>query len=518
MMFRQVADIQTADMLNLPVPKAVYHNIAVKPTDIQNELVASLSERAEKVRKKMVDSSVDNMLLITNDGRKLALDQRLTNEMLPDDPNSKVSACVNNVYEIWEKTSEQRSTQLIFCDLSTPHNDGRFNVYDDIRKKLISKGVPENEIAFIHDADSEAKKKELFSKVRTGKVRVLIGSTAKMGAGTNVQQKLIAIHHTDCPWRPADLQQREGRIIRQGNENPEVNIYSYVTEETFDAYLYQLVENKQKFIGQIMTSKSPVRSAEDVDEQALSYAEIKALATGNPYIKEKMDLDVAVSKLKLLKQNHLSQKYALEDKIIKFYPQEIKRFEERIDGYNSDIERVKNNTVLNDDGFSAMIVEDVSYSEKKAAGTAILAACKAMTSPEPKEIGSYRGFKLELSFETFEKQYVLTLVGSLRHSVPLGADIFGNISRIDNMISSLPDKMADCKERLANTKNQLKNAKAEVERPFPQEEELSQKMERLAELNALLDMDHKDSEIVEDENEIPKCTHTKKAWKDRNMC
>ena len=341
MMFRQVADIQTADMLNLPVPKAVYHNIAVKPTDIQKELVASLSERAEKVRKKMVDSSVDNMLLITNDGRKLALDQRLTNEMLPDDPNSKVSACVNNVYEIWEKTSEQRSTQLIFCDLSTPHNDGRFNVYDDIRKKLISKGVPENEIAFIHDADSEAKKKELFSKVRTGKVRVLIGSTAKMGAGTNVQQKLIAIHHTDCPWRPADLQQREGRIIRQGNENPEVNIYSYVTEETFDAYLYQLVENKQKFIGQIMTSKSPVRSAEDVDEQALSYAEIKALATGNPYIKEKMDLDVAVSKLKLLKQNHLSQKYALEDKIIKFYPQEIKRFEERIDGYNSDIERVK---------------------------------------------------------------------------------------------------------------------------------------------------------------------------------
>ena len=501
MMFRQVADIQTADMLNLPVPKAVYHNIAVKPTDIQKELVASLSERAEKVRKKMVDSSVDNMLLITNDGRKLALDQRLTNEMLPDDPNSKVSACVNNVYEIWEKTSEQRSTQLIFCDLSTPHNDGRFNVYDDIRKKLISKGVPENEIAFIHDADSEAKKKELFSKVRTGKVRVLIGSTAKMGAGTNVQQKLIAIHHTDCPWRPADLQQREGRIIRQGNENPEVNIYSYVTEETFDAYLYQLVENKQKFIGQIMTSKSPVRSAEDVDEQALSYAEIKALATGNPYIKEKMDLDVAVSKLKLLKQNHLSQKYALEDKIIKFYPQEIKRFEERIDGYNSDIERAKNNTILNDDGFSDMVIEDVYYSEKKAAGTAILAACKAMTSPEPKEIGSYRGFKLELSFETFEKQYVLTLVGSLRHSVPLGADIFGNISRIDNMISSLPDKMAGCKERLADTKNQLENAKTEVERPFPQEEELSKKNERLAELNALLDMNHTENEIADGEVE-----------------
>ena len=501
MMFRQVADIQTADMLNLPVPKAVYHNIAVKPTDIQKELVASLSERAEKVRKKMVDSSVDNMLLITNDGRKLALDQRLTNEMLPDDPNSKVSACVNNVYEIWEKTSEQRSTQLIFCDLSTPHNDGRFNVYDDIRKKLISKGVPENEIAFIHDADSEAKKKELFSKVRTGKVRVLIGSTAKMGAGTNVQQKLIAIHHTDCPWRPADLQQREGRIIRQGNENPEVNIYSYVTEETFDAYLYQLVENKQKFIGQIMTSKSPVRSAEDVDEQALSYAEIKALATGNPYIKEKMDLDVAVSKLKLLKQNHLSQKYALEDKIIKFYPQQIKQGEERIAGYQSDIERAKENTYLNEDNFSPMVVEDVTYDEKKGAGSAILVACKTMTSPEPKEIGSYRGFNMELSFNSFEKEYVLTLVGSLRHSVLLGADIFGNISRIDNMISSLPDKMVGCKERLADTKNQLENAKAEVERPFPQEEELSKKNERLAELNALLDINHTENEIADGEQE-----------------
>ena len=502
MMFRQVADIQTADMLNLPVPKAVYHNIAVKPTDIQKELVASLSERAEKVRKKMVDSSVDNMLLITNDGRKLALDQRLTNEMLPDDPNSKVSACVNNVYEIWEKTSEQRSTQLIFCDLSTPHNDGRFNVYDDIRKKLISKGVPENEIAFIHDADSEAKKKELFSKVRTGKVRVLVGSTAKMGAGTNVQQKLIAIHHTDCPWRPADLQQREGRIIRQGNENPEVNIYSYVTEETFDAYLYQLVENKQKFIGQIMTSKSPVRSAEDVDEQALSYAEIKALATGNPHIKEKMDLDVAVSKLKLLKQNHFSQKYAFEDKIIKFYPQQIKQGEERIAGYNADIERAKENTFLNSDNFSPMVIEDVTYDEKKGAGSAILVACKAMTSPEPKSIGAYRGFNMELSFNFFEKEYVLTLVGSLRHSVSLGADIYGNITRLDNLISSMPDKLKACEERLADTKVQLENAKAEVERPFPQEKELSQKMERLAELNALLDMDHTDNEIVEGEPDV----------------
>ena len=501
MMFRQVADIQTADMLNLPVPKANFHNIAVKPTEHQKQIVESLSERAEKVRNKMVDSSVDNMLLITNDGRKLALDQRLFNEMLPDDPDSKVAACVDNVYGIWERTTPQKSTQLIFCDLSTPHNDGKFNVYDDIKKKLIAKGVPESEIAFIHNADSEAKKKDLFGKVRSGQVRVLIGSTAKMGAGTNVQQKLIAIHHTDCPWRPADLQQREGRIVRQGNENPEVEIYSYVTEQTFDAYLYQLVENKQKFIGQIMTSKSPVRSAEDVDEQALSYAEIKALATGNPYIKEKMDLDVAVSKLKLLKQNHLSQRYSLEDRIIKFYPQQIKQGEERISGYNADIQRAKENTFLNADNFSPMVVEDVTYNEKKGAGSAILVACKAMTSPEPKAIGSYRGFNMELSFNSFEKEYVLTLVGSLRHSVSLGADIYGNITRLDNLISSMPDKLKACEERLADTKVQLENAKAEVERPFPQEEELSQKMERLAELNALLDMDHHDNEIVDGEVE-----------------
>ncbi len=499
MMFRQVADIQTADMLNLPVPKANFHNIAVKPTEHQKQIVESLSERAEKVRNKMVDSSVDNMLLITNDGRKLALDQRLFNEMLPDDPDSKVAACVDNVYGIWERTTPQKSTQLIFCDLSTPHNDGKFNVYDDIKKKLIAKGVPESEIAFIHNADSEAKKKDLFGKVRSGQVRVLIGSTAKMGAGTNVQQKLIAIHHTDCPWRPADLQQREGRIVRQGNENPEVEIYSYVTEQTFDAYLYQLVENKQKFIGQIMTSKSPVRSAEDVDEQALSYAEIKALATGNPYIKEKMDLDVAVSKLKLLKQNHLSQRYSLEDRIIKYYPQKIKQGEERIAGYNADVQRVKENTFLNADNFSPMVVEDVTYDEKKSAGSAILAACKAMTSPDPKPIGSYRGFNMELSFDSFNKEYVITLVGSLRHSTSLGADVFGNIIRLDNLISSMPDKLKVNEERLADTKVQLENAKAEVERPFPQEEELSQKMERLAELNALLDMDHHDNEIVDGE-------------------
>ena len=514
MMFKQVADIQTADMLNLPVPKANYHNIAVKPTDIQKEIVASLGERAEKVRNKMVDSSQDNMLLITNDGRKLALDQRLTNEMLPDEPDSKVSVCADNVFKIWEKTAEQKSTQLIFCDLSTPHNDGKFNVYDDIKKKLIAKGVPENEIAFIHNADTEAKKKELFSKVREGKVRVLIGSTAKMGAGTNVQKKLIAIHHTDCPWRPADLQQREGRIIRQGNENPEVEIYSYVTEETFDAYLYQLVENKQKFIGQIMTSKSPVRSAEDVDEQALSYAEIKALATGNPYIKEKMDLDIEVSKLKLLYQSHLSQRYALEDKLIKKFPTDIKTYEILIDGYENDIQLAKDNTFPVEDGISTMVIEGVAHNDKKAAGSAILELCHAMTSPEKKYIGTYRGFNMYLSFNSFEKEYNVTLEGALQHSISVGGDIQGNITRLDNLISRLPDRLEACKEKLAETEKQIENAKAEIERPFPKEQELKEKSERLAELNALLDMDHKDNEI--DEGEVVEQGEAAERKKDIN--
>lgn len=499
MMFKQMADIQTADMLNLPVPKANYHNVAVKPTEQQKEIVASLAERAEKVRNKMVSSNIDNMLLITNDGRKTALDQRLVNELLPDDPSSKVSVCADNVFDMWNKTTPQKSTQLVFCDLSTPHNDGKFNVYDDIRKKLIAKGIPESEIAFIHDADTEAKKKELFGKVRTGKVRVLIGSTAKMGAGTNVQQKLIAIHHTDCPWRPADLQQREGRIVRQGNENPEVDIFSYVTEETFDAYLYQLVENKQKFIGQIMTSKSPVRSAEDVDEQALSYAEIKALATGNPHIKEKMDLDVAVSKLKLLKQNHLSQRYALEDKVIMFYPKEILRLENRIKGYEEDIKTASEKSVPNSDGFCPMVLEGIIHTEKKSAGSAILEICQAMKSPDPKVIGSYRGFELELSFDTYQKQFVLALIGSLRHSTPLGTDVHGNITRLDNLIGDFEKKKTACVEQLEDTKTQLANAKEQIEQPFPQEEELEKKMERLGELNALLDMNHNDNEFVDSE-------------------
>lgn len=498
MMFREVADIQTADMLMLPVPKANYHTVALKPSEQQKEMVASLSERAERVRAKMVDSSVDNMLLITNDGRKLALDQRLMNELLPDNETGKTAACAENVFEIWERTKEARSTQMVFCDLSTPHGDGKFNVYDDIRDKLIARGIPAEEIAYIHSAETEAKKKELFGKVRSGQIRVLLGSTQKMGAGTNVQQKLIALHHLDCPWRPADLQQREGRIVRQGNENPEVEIYSYVTENTFDAYLYQLVESKQKFIGQIMTSKSPVRSAEDVDEQALSYAEIKALATGNPHIKEKMDLDIDVSRLKLLKANHLSQRYALEDQLIKELPQKLRSLEERIRGYEADSVRLTENTQPNADGFSPMVIQGKHYAEKKDAGAALLAACKAMTSPEAVPLGQYRGFAMELSFDSFSREFKVALIGELRHTVALGTDIFGNIQRLDNALEAFPDRLAACAEQLENTKTQMENAKIEVQKPFPQEAELTEKMKRLDELNILLNMDKRDNEIADD--------------------
>ena len=498
MMFRDVADIQTADMLMLPVPKANYHTVALKPSEQQKEMVASLSERAERVRAKMVDSSVDNMLLITNDGRKLALDQRLMNEMLPDNETGKTAACAENVFEIWERTKEARSTQMVFCDLSTPHGDGKFNVYDDVRDKLIARGIPAEEIAYIHSAETEAQKKELFGKVRSGQIRVLLGSTQKMGAGTNVQQKLIALHHLDCPWRPADLQQREGRIVRQGNENPEVEIYSYVTENTFDAYLYQLVESKQKFIGQIMTSKSPVRSAEDVDEQALSYAEIKALATGNPHIKEKMDLDIDVSRLKLLKANHLSQRYALEDQLIKELPQKLRSLEERIRGYEADRVRLTENTQPNADGFSPMVIQGKHYAEKKDAGAALLAACKAMTSPEAVPLGQYRGFAMELSFDSFSREFKVAFIGELRHTVALGTDIFGNIQRLDNALEAFPDRLAACAEQLENTKTQMENAKIEVQKPFPQEAELAEKMKRLDELNILLNMDKRDNEIADE--------------------
>ena len=504
--FKNVADIQTADMLKLPVPEAHYHNIALKPSEYQKEIVASLAERAEKVRNRQVDSSVDNMLLITNDGRKLALDQRLVNPMLPSDPNSKAAKCAENVFEIWRRTADQRSTQMIFCDLSTPKDDGTFSVYDDIRAKLLELGVPENEIAFIHNAKSEVQKKDLFGKVRSGQVRILLGSTQRMGAGTNCQQKLIALHHLDCPWRPSDLQQREGRIIRQGNENPEVDIYSYVTEGTFDAYLYQLVESKQKFISQIMTSKSPVRSAEDVDEQALSYAEIKALASGNPMIKEKMDLDIEVSKLKLLKANHLSQKYALEDAISKGFPKQIAETQARIAGYGADIATVKENTHPNADGFSPLTLAGVTYADKKEAGAALLTMCQTMLSPEATQIGSYRGLTLELAFDTFAREYRLTMIGQLRHTVTLGTDVFGNLQRMDNALEGLPIKEQTCREQLSNLQTQLETAKAEVQKPFPREEELTTKMARLEELNTLLNLDHKEPEIVDaepDEDQRP---------------
>lgn len=497
--FKNVADIQTADMLKLPVPEAHYHNIALKPSEYQKEIVASLAERAEKVRNREVDSSVDNMLMITNDGRKLALDQRLVNPMLPSDPNSKAAKCAENVFEIWRRTADQRSTQMIFCDLSTPKDDGTFSVYDDIRAKLLELGVPENEIAFIHNAKSEVQKKDLFGKVRSGQVRILLGSTQRMGAGTNCQQKLIALHHLDCPWRPSDLQQREGRIIRQGNENPEVDIYSYVTEGTFDAYLYQLVESKQKFISQIMTSKSPVRSAEDVDEQALSYAEIKALASGNPMIKEKMDLDIEVSKLKLLKANHLSQKYALEDAISKGFPKQIAETQARITGYGADIATVKENTHPNGDGFSPLTLAGVTHADKKEAGAALLTMCQTMISPEATQIGSYRGLTLELAFDTFAREYRLTMIGQLRHTVTLGTDVFGNLQRMDNALEGLPIKEQTCREQLSNLQTQLETAKAEVQKPFPREEELKAKSARLEELNALLNMDNKVPEPVQEE-------------------
>ena len=498
-MFKETADIQTADMLNLPVPEAHYHNIVLKPSEAQKKMVEGLSDRAERVRNKMVDSSTDNMLLITNDGRKLALDQRLMNDMLPDSETSKVSACADNVFDIWQRTAESRSTQMVFCDLSTPHNDGKFNVYDDLRKKLIEKGIPAEEIAYIHTAETEAKKKELFGKVRSGQIRVLLGSTQKMGAGTNVQTKLVALHHLDCPWRPSDLQQREGRIIRQGNENKKVDIYTYVTENTFDSYLYQLVEGKQKFIGQIMTSKSPVRSAEDIDETALSYAEIKALCAGNPHIKEKMDLDIDVSRLKLLKANHLSQRYALEDQIIKEFPQKIKSLEQRIEGYKADMAQLAQNTLPNEDGFSSMIMAGGTVTDKKAAGEAIIGLCKSMTNPDPIHIGEYRGFDMELFFDSFSREYKITLKHELRHTVTLGTDIFGNIQRLDNALNSFQEKLTACEAQLENTKVQLENAKLEVQKPFPQEDELKTKTARLNELNAMLNLDKRENEIVDGE-------------------
>ena len=496
-MFKEIADIKTSDQLKLPVPEAEYETVVLKPTEQQKEIVESLGERAEVVRNGGVDASVDNMLKITNDGRKLALDQRLVNELLPDNPESKISVCAKKSYEIWKDTAAQKSAQLIFCDLSTPKGDGSFNVYDDLKQKLMEKGVPEKEIAFIHDANTEAKKTELFGKVKSGQVRFLIGSTAKMGAGTNVQDRLIALHHLDIGWKPSDLEQREGRIIRQGNHNKKVHIFRYVTESTFDSYMWQLIENKQKFISQIMTSKAPVRSCEDVDEAALSYAEVKALATGNPAVKEKMALDVDVAKLKLLKANHMNNQYRLEDDIARNFPQQIAKLMEIIDSYKADIAHFSEHKITDPEQFSMEISGKV-FTEKKEAGTALLAVCKDIKSVDAAmDIGSYQGFNMRIQFDSWSKEFILSVKHESVAKVRLGADALGNITRINNLLESYPEKLAEAEQRLETVQEQMTNAKEEVGKPFPKEEELSQKLERLSELNALLNMDEREDTETE---------------------
>ena len=500
-MFREVADIQTADMLKLPVPTVNYHNIKTKPSEIQTEMVASLAKRAEKVRARLVEPNIDNMLKITNDGRKLALDQRMIDPMLPDDPESKGNACVDNVYRIWEEHADTKATQLVFCDLSTPKNDGTFNVYDDMREKLIARGIPAEQIRFIHEATTDAQKKELFGKVRSGEVRVLFGSTPKMGAGTNVQDRLIAIHNLDCPWRPSDLEQRQGRIERQGNMFPEVEVYRYVTEQTFDAYLYQLVESKQKFISQIMTSKSPVRSAEDVDEVALSFAEVKMLATGDARFKEKMDLDIQVSKLRVLKQSYLSEHYDLEDRVLKYYPQTIKEYEERIAGYENDAALVEQHKPQGEDKFCPMTLKGMTYTEKADAGEMLLAICKDYPMSAATEIGSYRGFRIEIYYDTVNAHYCMNLCGKAKHKVDLGADALGNLTRIENELSKLPARLEAAKTKKAETIAQLETAKEEIKKPFAFEDELKEKTERLNALNIELNLNEKDTSVMDTEPE-----------------
>src|SRR5574344_1728732 len=502
--FKMVADIQTADMLKLPVPKSNFHTEVIKPSPMQRDMIKSLADRAEEIRAGHVDPSIDNMLKITNDGRKLALDMRLVNPLAPDSDTSKTSICARNVFSIWERTQEQRSAQLVFCDLSTPKGDGSFNVYDDLKQKLTEKGIPPEEIAYIHEANTEVRKKELFSKVRSGQVRVLIGSTAKMGAGTNCQDKLIALHDIDCPWRPSDLAQRLGRIVRQGNQNPEVEIFRYVTESTFDSYLYQLVENKQKFIAQIMTSKAPARIADDVDETALSYSEIKALATGNPLIIEKCNLDVEVSKLNMLKANHLSQKYSLEDMVLKKYPADIAKLTEAIAGYEKDVATAQAYPKPAE-GFIGMEIKGIHYSEKEAAGKAVINACTELQGSDPVPLGQYRGFSMSLQYDAAHTDYKLIMKGAMSHTISLGADIFGNITRMDNLIDGLAKELAEYQASLQDTRTQLANAKAEMETPFAKEEELAEKSARLKELNILLNMDQKDKTLMDDapEEEAP---------------
>ena len=490
-MFKEIADIKTSDQLHLPVPEATFETVVAKPSELQKEMVQNLSERAARVHSGIVDASEDNMLCITNDGRKIGLDVRLMNPLLPDDPSSKLNACVRNVLQIWEEGKDQKLTQLLFCDLSTPKNDGSFNVYEDTKAKLLAAGVPENEIEFIHNADTEAKKAALFSKVRSGDVRILLGSTQKMGAGTNVQDRLVAVHHLDVGWKPSDMTQRNGRIIRQGNQNKQVYVYNYVTEGTFDAYLWQTLENKQRFISQIMTSKSPVRSCEDVDEQALSYAEIKALCAGNPLIKEKMDLDVQVAKLRVLKADHQSQKFRLQDKLLTKFPAEIQAQTATITALKSDAEIAAAHP-QGQEMFCGMTLKGMTYDEKKSAGERLLLACTELSNTEEQLVGSYRGFALSLRFEPFRSEYQAVLKGRLPYPVSLGTDPHGSITRLDNALNAFADRIAHAENELDNLKEQQQAAQAEVEKPFPQEEELAEKSVRLAELNAQLDMeDHR---------------------------
>ena len=513
-LFKEVADIQTADMLNLPTPEVVRHDVLVKPSQMQKDMVKELGERAEEIRKGSVDPSEDNMLKITNEGRKLALDQRLMNEMLEDNENGKVGVCANNIYDIWEENKDKKLTQLVFCDLSTPKQfeekydeNGNYvftDVYNDLRRKLVLKGIPKNEIAFIHEADNETKKKELFAKVRKGEIRVLIGSTSKMGAGTNVQDKIIALHHLDTPYRPADLTQRNGRGVRQGNQNPQVHIFTYVTEQTFDAYLFQMLERKQGFISQIMTSKTPVRTADDIDEKALSYGEIKALATGNKHILEKTQLDSEVAKLKIVRQSYQNQIYDLEDKIVRTYPTQIKELQEKIRLLEEDVRQLEENTILDADGFSKMKIKDIEYTDKKLAGEAILEACKTKTNPDLEIIGEYRGFKLELGFNSIEKQFTMTMKNKYSYCIFLGTDIYGNITRINNALDAIKDKIPDEKLRVEDIEKQLENAKLEVQKPFPQEDLLNEKMKKLEELNILLKLDEKEKQVLDtSDNEEP---------------
>mgnify|MGYP002560806599 CR=1 FL=1 len=497
-MFKATADIKTSDQLHLPVPEAKFETVVVKPSEIQQDMVQALSERAAKVHSGCVDPSVDNMLKITSDGRKIGLDQRLMNDALPDDPSSKLNACVRNVLKIWDEGKEQRLTQLIFCDMSTPKGDGSFNVYDDVRAKLLDAGVPEQEIAFIHNADTEEKKAALFSKVRSGDVRILLGSTAKMGAGTNVQTRLVAVHHLDVGWRPSDMTQRNGRIIRQGNLNKQVYVYNYVTESTFDAYLYQTLENKQKFISQIMTSKSPVRSCDDVDEQALSYAEIKALCAGDPRIREKMDLDVQVAKLKVLRGDFQNQKYRLEDKLLKYYPEEIQKQQSRIAALKKDAQ-IADAHPQDKENFCGMTIKGMVFDDKKAAGERLLLARQEMPNANMMLLGNYRGFELNIRFDSFKNEHQSVLRAELSYPVSLGDDARGNITRLDNALDSFSDRIADAENALQNLEQQRQAAEQEVAKPFAQEEELQEKSARLAELNALLNIDHKPQKDAHEE-------------------